>query len=213
VLAIVVALVVAGQSSHSPTFSNGKAVPGASAAGTPSGYKSFIDRTDHFSIAVPAQWRQVDPSSPGAAAAFQQLAQDNPKWKAAIGSNLATLISRGMKFLATEPNRQAAVQSTVNVVVEPAPGIQDSDVTQLGDQASSELEKAGATVLGTRVITVDGHQALQVSISSNFKDPLGDNVTGPETQYYVGANDFAYIITLSGTGPELSTIVGTFRTQ
>jgi hypothetical protein len=213
VIVAVVVVAVVGRSSHSPSFTNGKAVAGPSTAGTPSGYKSFLDQTDHFSIAVPAQWRQVDPSSPGAAAAFQQLEQDNPKLKAALGSNLATLESRGMKFLSFDPNSQAAGPPTVNVAVQPAPGIQDSDITQAADQASSLLEKSGATVLGTRVVTFDGHQALQISLETTAKDPLGNNATTPATEYALGANDFAYFITLGGTSPDLSTIATTFHRQ
>jgi hypothetical protein len=210
---LVVVLAVVGRSSHSPTFSNGKAVPGPSTASTPDGYKSFVDQTDHFSIAVPAQWREVNPSSPGAAAALQQLEQDNPKLKAALGSNLATVMSRGAKFLSVEPDRQADVSPNVIVSVQPAPGIQDSDVTQAAGLAEAEFGKSGLTVLGTRIVTFDGHRALQVSLSATLKDPLGNAITFSQTQYYLGANDFLYIIGLTGTSPDLSRIANTFETQ
>jgi hypothetical protein len=211
VVLVVVALV--GRSSHSPGFSNGKAVPGPSTASTPNGYKAFVDQTDHFSIAVPAPWRDVDPSSPGAAAAFQQIEQDNPRLKAGLGSSFATLMSRGVKFFAVEPYSQADVASNVTVIVQPAPGIQDSDISQAADLVASEAAKVGATVLGSNVMTYEGHQALQVSLSATVKDPLGNNITYRATQYYLGANDFAYIITLTGTSPDLATIATTFRTQ
>jgi hypothetical protein len=143
---------------------------------------------------------------------LQQVLQDNPKLKSALGSNLASLLSKGIKFFAVEPNYQAAVAPTVSVVVEPAPGIQDSDVTQSGDQVAAGLTKAGATVLGTRVVTFDGHQALQVSETDKLKDPLGNAIPVPATQYEVGANDFVYLISLSGTSPDFSTIATTFNT-
>jgi hypothetical protein len=156
----------------------------------------------------------VDPSSPGAAAAWQQLAQDNPSLEANLGSSFATLVAKGVKFLSIEPNSQAEVgRSDVVVAVEPEPGIRDSDVTQSTDQIVSAAEKAGATQVATRIVTLDAHQALQVSYSLTLKDQLGNNQTAPGTQYELGANDFLYVITLTGTSPDLSTIATTFHTQ
>jgi hypothetical protein len=213
VIVVVVVAVVVGRSSHSPTFTTGKAVPGTSSAGTPSGYQSFVDQTDHFSIAVPTQWRALDPSSPGAAAMFQQLEQDNPKLKAVLGSNLATQESRGMKFLSVDVNSQAAESPNVNVIVTPAPGLQDSDVTEAADQLVAVLAKAGGTELVSRIVAFDGHQVVQVSGNVTLNNPSGNNVTYPLTQYDLGANDFLYVITLSGSSPEFSTIATTFHTQ
>jgi hypothetical protein len=155
----------------------------------------------------------VDPSSPGAAAEWQQIEQDNRKVKAAVGSSLATLMSKGVKFMAFEPNSQADVEGNVIVAVEPAPGVQDSDIAQGADQLASQAAKIGATQFTTRIVSLDGHQALQLSYTLTVKDVLGNNHTAPGIQYYVGANDFVYSITLTGTSADLSTIVANFHSQ
>jgi hypothetical protein len=63
------------------------------------------------------------------------------------------------------------------------------------------------------IITLDGHQVSQVTYSLTLKDQLGNADTASGTSYDLGANDFLYTITLTGTSPDLSTIVTTFHAQ
>jgi len=188
------------------------AVAGANTASTPPGYQSFVDQADRFSLAVPSTWREIDPSSPGAAKAFQDLQNLNPKLKSAFGgTDLATLVASGMKFLSIEPTFQGDFASNVNVLVHSALGIRDSDLAQIQSQAAAEYAKVGATVSSTSTVTFAGHEALREGVQ--FPAAAGTGNLIPEVQYYVGANDLLYVFTLSGTAPDLTTIATTIVVQ
>ena len=210
-VAVLIGAVVVARASHSDR-TRGAVIAGSPAASTPSGYTSFVDHADRFSIAVPAAWRDVDPSSPGAQQAFQDLVQGNPEIAASLGPNIATMVTKGMKFFSIDPAAGPAGRPSVNVIAEPALGINDSDLGDLAQQLPAGFAKAGATMLGSATIPLAGHQALQVTLEV----PLtvgGQPVVLHETQDYVAANDLVYVITLTGTSPQAVIIASTFRVQ
>jgi hypothetical protein len=213
VVALIVGLLGTSRSPAKPV-SPGSAVatpsaPGA--AGAPTGYQTFSDQADHFSIAVPSSWRSVDPASPGATAAFEQLQQTNPNFKRAFGGNIASLLANDVKFLAVDPVSQATEAPNINVIVKPAPGFVDADLGQIRSALPGEYTKLGATLLGITTVTLDGHQALKTSANLPINTDVGTTVVASQTQYILGANDFIYIITLTGTSPDLSTIPTTLQ--
>ena len=175
----------------------------------PAGYVSFADRADHFSIAVPSSWRRIDPLSPGASQALQNLVRANPSLASLFGSNAADLLAKGIKFLALNVN--ATDRPTVNVVVEPAVGVRDSDLPQLADTLRSQYASGGATVASTTDVSLGGHNALQFAVTFHFARPAGGSLNKNATQDVVAANDFIYILTLAGTSPDLRTIPSTFN--
>jgi hypothetical protein len=181
--------------------------------GVPAGYAPFVDQTDGFSIAVPTAWRQLDPTSPGAAAIFAQLGQDNPNLKTVLGPDLSTLISKQVKILALDAGSQNGFASSVNVIARPEPGIQSSDLAQIARQLPAEYAQLGATLLGTSMVTLGGEQALQETLDLPLHDLQGAAIVARETQYFVGANDFLYTVTLAGDSPDLPTIASTFHLQ
>jgi hypothetical protein len=207
-----------GASNASPGASpntSPRAVPsaGSSASGAPAGYQTFSDQADHFSIAVPSEWRSVDPTSPGAAAAFEQIQAANPNFKRGFNGNLSSLLANDVKFLAVAPPSQAAEAANLNVIVKPAPGFVDADLGQIRNALPGEYTKIGATLLGITTITLDGHQALKTTAHLPVNTDLGNTLLASQSQYVLGANDFIYIITMTGTSPDLSTIAATFQTN
>jgi hypothetical protein len=171
---------------------------------TPAGYKAFTDKTDRFTLAVPGSWESVDPSSPGAAEAFQQLQADNPAFESVEGGDVSNLASRGMKFLAVGD------QSSVNVVVKPFFGAAGSALTQLQSQVPSLYQSLGATLLSNDLVQLNGREALQASVEQPFNEPNGSRVIVDEIQDFYVANDLVYSVTLSGDSTDLTTIGSTF---
>jgi hypothetical protein len=211
VLLLLVGLVAVLGTKQSPPKGPGPgtAVASPSASGTPAGYQTFSDQAARFSVAVPSSWRSVDPTSPGAAAAFQEIQQANPNFR--NGPSIASLLANDVKFLAVEPGIQTTFAANVNVIAKPAPGFVDADLGQIRSGVPGEYAKIGATLLGLTTVTLDGHQTLKVSGKLPVNTPLGTTIVASQVQYILGANDFIYIITLTGTNPDLSTIVTTFR--
>jgi hypothetical protein len=178
---------------------------------TPSGYSEFADQADSFRIAVPASWHQVNLTSPGAVAAMQEIEANNPDL-AALGSG-SSLVAEGMKFFAINPALDASLAASVNVDVRPALGVTDGDLSQLAAELPGEYQRLGATLLGTTTISMAGHQALQATIELPINDLSGNQVTADEVQDFVAANSFVYVVTLTGTNPDLASIAATFSVQ
>ena len=95
----------------------------------------------------------------------------------------------------------------------PAPGFVDADLGQIRNALPGEYTKIGATLLGITTITLDGHQALKTTANLPVNTDLGNTLVASQTQYVLGANDFIYIITMTGTSPDLPTIAATFQTN
>jgi hypothetical protein len=213
VVVVLVAIVAVLGTKQSPPKEPGPgtAVASPSSSGTPVGYRTFSDRAARFSIAVPSDWRSVDPTSPGAAAAIQQLQQTNPNFRRAFSGNLSNLLANDVKFLAISPVSQGTEAPNINVIVKPAPGFVDADLGQIRNALPAEYAKIGATLVGITNVTLDGHEALRTSATLPINTGLGSTVVASQAQYIVGGNDFVYIITLTGTSPELPTIATTFQ--
>ncbi|MFN2608629.1 MAG: hypothetical protein ABR511_12185 [Acidimicrobiales bacterium] len=176
------------------------------AASVPAGYTGFTGTADHFTIAVPASWRQVDPSSPGATQAVQDLVKANPSFSALLSSG--DLAAQGIKFLAADP----ATASSVNVVTKAAVGARDSDLAGAASALEAQYTKVGGTVTASRSVPLAGHTGLQIALDLK----LAATATSParvisEIQDLVTANDIVYIVTLTGTSPSLPAIADTLR--
>ncbi len=177
-----------GSDDESASGSTTLAPPTTAAATTtstgpvPAGYTGFTEATSRFSVAVPSSWRQVDPSSPGAAQALQDLAKSNP----ALGSMLSggDLAAEGIKFLAVD---QAG--ASANVVVKPALGAKDSDLPQLLEELKAQYRDLGATLTGNETVKLAGHDVLKLSINLPLAQPQGGRTTLPTVQYFLVAND------------------------
>jgi hypothetical protein len=204
---------VAGKKNNTDTPS-ATAVPTANSPGTPRGYSSFGSSTDQFHIAVPSAWKQVDPTSPGARAAFDQVLQLNPGMRSLFPGGLQQLAQDGIVLLAINPDPGAdGYASSVNVIAKPDLTFSDSDLNTIAAELPAEESRAGATNTGTSIVTFDGHRALRATDALPLKLLSGGQATVDQSQYYVSANGFLYIITLSGNDPALATIANTFSTH
>lgn len=215
--AIVIAAVVAHGKSNNNTSTgsanHATARPSLSASGTPAGYTNFTSAADRFRLAVPSSWRQIDMNSPGAQAAMNEVAQANPAYKSTFAQGALKMAESGMVLMAINPVPDASgFASNVNVVAKPAPGFSQSDLQQLAAVVPAQLARVGITVTGTSTATIGGQAAMRMAMTQTLNTPTGTQLTVDETQYYVGANDFLFVITLSGDDPALTTIPSTFAT-
>ena len=152
-------------------------------------------------------------SSPGAQAELNEMLQLNPSLTTLFPGGLQQLTQEGMALVAVNPNPSAAgFASNVNVLVKPDPDYSDSDLNELASGLPAELARVGAESTGSRVVTFDGHRALRATDVLALNTPGGAKVSVGQTQYYVSANGFFYVVTLSGADPELATIANTFST-
>ncbi|MGH9095099.1 MAG: hypothetical protein ACRDXE_08055 [Acidimicrobiales bacterium] len=189
--------------------SDAKAVAGVGTASTPPGYKPFVDRTDHFSIAVPAAWRSANPSSPGVTASVHDMLQLSPRLQANLGSGFVNALSRSTKFLAVDPTGGTIATSAVAVVVSPAIGATDNDLPQAEAGLERAYQQTAGTVVSSVGIDLAGHQALQDTV----RVPTASGTTILETEDVLLANDFVYFITFAGSSPDMPTVASTFSVR
>jgi hypothetical protein len=186
------------------------AAPAPNAPGTPSGFKTYADSIDSFTIAVPQSWADVNPSGPGAAAAVAILQKQNPEFDKVFGS-AQSMAAEGVKFISLDPDSTGGESANVNVVVKAADGFDSSDLSQLAQALPSEYQKVNATLISSQRVTYDSHDSLEVRLNLNLNNTAGTPITIPETQYFVPANDRLYVVTLSGSDSRLQTIAANFE--
>ncbi len=175
----------------------------SAAAVAPPGFTTFTDAADRFSISFPESWRKVDPSSPGAAQAIQDLVKSNPGLATVASGDL---VAQGIKFLAV-----ASAGATVNVVVKPAVGARDSDLPDVVDQVKAEYAKIGGAVRTDETVQVAGRTGLRLTVDLQVAGPTGAKTQVSEVQYFLLANDLAYILTEAGSDPQFPAVANTFR--
>jgi len=200
--------VACGGSSSSKTSTSGPPKTAAVttttlAASVPAGFTGFSDAADRFTIAVPAAWRTIDPSSPGAAQLKQDLAKSNPALAPVLSGDL---VAQGIKYLAVD-----AAGSAANVIVKPALGARDRDLPTVADQVKAEYAKGGFTIRSSEMVQFAGHAALKITSDLALNKPTGGSTSVHEVQYFIFANDLGYILTLAGSNPQFAAISNTFR--
>ena len=216
IIALGVIGAIAGTAKHntnSHTSSSGEAVP-VNKPATPAGFTAFTSKADQFTIDVPRTWKAVDPTSPGAQAAMNEIEQSNPDLQSSFGQSAIKLAEQGIALMAINTQVDAAgFASNVNVEAKPALTFSASDLPQIAASLPTEYAKLGGTITGITYLTFDGHQALRSTDTMSLNTPLGTHISVSQTQYFVGANGFLYALTLSGSDPDLAAIASSFSTS
>jgi hypothetical protein len=184
------------------------AAPTTTSTTVEAGFTRFTDAADHFTIDVPTSWIRVDPSNPAANQALQAELNANPQLKAEYGSG--SLATSNTKFLAIDKVASGSQHPQLNIIVEPAPGVTDSDLATAAAPLTAEYKKAGITVTGSSTTTVAGHQALHLRLLAQLKNLSGNPATVLESQDIVGANDEIYILTFAGSTPDFASMETSF---
>lgn len=198
------------QTPVSPSEPTTTSPPPPSPVAPPAGYTTFTDPSDGFTIAVPDSWQRVDPNSPSAQATIDQLEKSNPNLQAALGSGVSDLTAKGIKFLAIDPV-VTGVAPNVNVIAKPALGFGPKDLAQLQTALPGQYAKVGAQLQDLTDVTFAGRAALEAVLNLPLTGVGGQVLTAHETQYFVAANNFLYVVTLTGTSPDLDQVASTFE--
>ena len=220
--AVLVALGIIGAvANHDKTGSNSSlsrnpasAVSAPNSPATPAGYSTFRSTADRFAIDVPNTWKEVDITSPGAQAAMNELSQANPKLRSTLGQSALQLAESGMVLMAINPVLGSqGLASNVNIVAKPDLTYSDTDLPQIAAQVSNEYSKLGGKIANTAYVTLDGRKALRITGALPVNSPDGTRATADQVQYYVGANELIFVITLTGDDPALQEVASTFSTS
>jgi len=174
------------------------------ATSVPAGFIGFTDAVDRFTISVPAAWRQVDPASPGAGQAIQEVVKRFPEFASAFGSG--DLAAQGIRFMAVTGGGASA-----NMAVKPAVGGRDSDLPGIGERLKTQYESFGATVAAVGSEQLSGRAALRLTLDVRPSGPAETAPSVHEVQHVIVANDLIYILTLAGDDPQLATVATTLR--
>ncbi len=195
-----------------PTTASSSASASASAATTegtvPGDFTTYTDATYKFSIATPSDWNQVSLSDPKAQARIDKMIEDNPRLAAQLG-DAATLVKKGIKFMAQSLDGSGAA----DVGVQSAPGApsnpSDSDFTSLLDEFTPTLERVGGTVTGHQIMTIGDRRAMQIRYDLPLKFGSTD-LTEHSTAYWFLAKDTVYVVTILGDDSDVGQVISTF---
>jgi len=204
---LVLVLVIAAVSVISHTPSSNATALALKPAAAPSGYSTFVDTSDHFSIAVPKAWPKTDPTATRAAATIQRFEQSHVTVKAILGSAFSSALLSNIRLVAVDPT----ASGYVTVVVRPAPKITDSDLTSTANALPAEYKPLGATVVQTGIVQFAGHSALQLLVDLSVTTARRAREIVSQYQYIVASDNSIYIVSVGGAGPILSTMLSTFR--
>jgi len=176
----------------------------------PTGYSAYSDSADHFSIAVPSAWIQVNPASPGASQALQSVVAAHPGVTLAYGIDPARYVASETRFVAFDAVEIATFLPSVNIIAKANTIITNSDLPSLLPGVRAAYQKIGGTIRAGAQAPVAGLPGFQINVQLPTSAPSGGKYTVVETQDYVVANGDLYILTFAGTAPEFSTILSTF---
>jgi hypothetical protein len=172
--------------------------------GVPSGYTEFRDSVRGYSIALPSTWVQINVQSAQAAAVFARALRADPKIAAVFGANLVTLQKENMSLLAVAPSG-AGANMIANTSVDE--NLSEVQLAALVPTVVAEYARAGMSVSGHKLVTVDGHPAIRFQTSITLKGH-----TVHETQFVLVTGGWSYALTIdqasAGTTAE---IVSTLR--
>lgn len=172
------------------------------AAAVPAGYTRFISEHAHLSIAVPADWKRVDPTNPNATSAIEELAKSNPKLAKGMSPN--GLVAAGIRFIAADDTGSG---DSLSVMVRRLQAGTDTDFERLAERLKPGLEARNATLRADETVLLAGRTALRLTIDGDPTAPGGPDVT---VQYLLFVDDLGYTVTLTGENAHFGTIASTF---
>ena len=215
VLVGVIAAATVKPRNGSPAVSSAApALPVGGGPTAPTGFTTFHSSADGFTIAIPETWKAVDPTSPGAQAAMNEMEQSNPNLRSAFATSALQLAEKGMALLAINPVADSqGFASNVSVDAQPDLTYSSGDLVQIASALPGEDARLGATMTGTSYVSIGGHEALRASSTLPVTTPAGAHIEVAQTQYYSGANGFVYIVTLTGSDADMAAIAASFRTS
>ncbi len=207
----VAVIVVVRSNTHGASPSIAMAVTGTPLPGTPAGYQAYEDGPDHFSIAVPSAWYDIDPTSvEGVDDQAQQSAErSNPGLSDFLGSPSPSLGAASTKFLASGGHVPNGVPSVVSVVIfRPVP---PTDLGSLETGILTTTALAHAKLEARGLVALNGRSAFRATAESTVETTSGQTATNQSAIYLIDVNDTLYAVIVSGIDPALATIVHTFN--
>lgn len=199
---------------HPTTTGAAPAIPVTGGPTTPAGFSAFHSSADGFTIDIPRTWKAVDPTSPGAQAAMNEIEQANPNLRSAFAMSAIQMAEKGMALMAINPVTDSqGFASNVNVEAQPDLTYSAGDLAQIAAAVPGEEARLGATMTGTSYVSIGGRRALRVSSTLPITTLVGTHIVVPQIQYYTGANGFVYIVTLTGSDAHMAAIASSFRSS
>jgi len=168
----------------------------------PAGFNGFVDAADRFTIAVPADWQQVDPASPNAAQSIQDVTAVHPAMAPLL--SVSSLTSGNVKFVAVDPG-----DASLSMIVKDAGGMGESDLGRITDQAIASAQDPAAVT--REPLQLAGHGAMRLTSDYKLAKPVAGKPTLHLVQYFFVANDLQYVLTLTGASPQFPAIAETLR--
>jgi len=168
----------------------------------PAGFNGFVDAPDRFTMAVPADWQQVDPSSPNAAQSIQDVTAVHPAMTPLLSVSILT--SGNVKFVAVDPG-----DASLSMIVKDAGGMDESDLGRITDQAIASAQDP--TAVTREPLQLAGHGAMRLTSDYKLAKPVAGKPTLHQVQYFFVANDLQYVLTLTGASPQFPAIAETLR--
>jgi hypothetical protein len=197
-LSLVVALAACGSGDENDESSPSPA---------PDGFTTVSDPEAGFSIAVPDDWRQLPLDADTFDDMAGELRAENPRL-ADVLESARSAIGSGGKLFAIDPDTEGG--TNVNLIVLPAPGGTDADLEEVARESREELTRLGASGITQERTSLAGGDAMKATFVLTLQDDDGPTRRS-QTQYYLIRTGKAYVLTLTGDDPDLTTVAQSLR--
>jgi hypothetical protein len=170
----------------------------------PEGWNLYQDTEGDFSVAVPSNWMHLDLRQGSVEKILQAGIASNPAFKRAYtAEDLSNMMSSGVKLIAMEILDATATDTVItnmNVIEQDLdPSIAAMDMQDLAPVMEKQIQQAFNKEfdVASRVIEINGRDALEVRYSTNMNDSQGNSETLAFTQYITLGSTKQYIITFT----------------
>ncbi len=205
---VVVGILVHLGTEQGSSVSDAHAVKTTTAAQTPNGFQQYTDSVDHFSIAAPKAWTNLNFSDQRLAAALTQLMNEHPKLKALVAGGGPTA-SKAIKFeTLTLGDGSPSAYSSLSVVVTSDPAFEGVSPQDLEHVVTGELHQRGISLTSSGLSSMAGHSAVRITYPSS---DFGGAASQTQTQYIFLVGNTAYFVTQVGQSPDLAQIEQTLK--
>jgi hypothetical protein len=180
-------------------------------------WRLYTLEEDGVALSVPPGWKEFNLSEQDLQTVMNEMAAANPQFGSAMGSQVASMASQGVKFYAFDlwsASLQMGFANNINLLKVDKPcdvtldkAVKES-IAELEEQLSGTLD---GPILSARLTTVGGEQVRRINYDAVLNMPDGSPLAISLVQYMLVDDNSLYILTGTTTTSQITDYALTFE--